>query len=851
MGRVPIIPVLLFLSVLTHASELDSLIIINKNSTTIGGYLDQIDALENVHLSYKPEDIELYKHVKIETDSVTVNQLLCKLFYKSDIFYKKVQKQIILYKNTDKSKYAVNGKVFDSETQERLIGAAIVNIENNKGVIANAEGYFLLQLKAGYYKVQIAYIGYKPVIKTILVNESIYLDIDLYPSGTIDEVRIYGEEAVSDHNSNMKLNLPSKKINQLPLSFGETDVLKTIQFLPGVQAGMEGTSGIYVRGGDMGQNQILLDGIPIYHAGHMLGIFSLINTSSIQKATLVKGGFPAKYGGAASSYLNVYLKEGNKNKHTGEFSAGLLTLSGMAEGPLSGGQGSYMISARRTWLDLLEIPIVVAVQGFDDREYASYYFGDIQTKITRKINDKNKLAFNIFKSSDKYKNLYRDYNSESKEVFKWGTTAASFSWICRPTVKQQVNTTLIFHQYKFAKNQDYDIDRISANNKAGTTNLILKSDVEYFASNQIKIDYGAEIKYNLYNPNVIGIVNYNLEELIPVQRINIPITYIATIGSIYSDLNYKGEKGFTLNLGLRASTCIVDNKTRSSIQPRIFVRQKTGKNSSVFAAFDRTVQYKQLLTTTRLTIPTDLWVPVTDKIAPLQSNQISAGYHINLNNKYRLTTETYLKQLFNCLDISNNSDLFNLQKQWTEKVETGSGRAYGFELLVEKTSGKINGWASYTNSRTFRTFKNINQGKEYPYRFDKPHVVQIAAIYKIKENISLSANWIFANGMRFTYPEYTYQNLGREFSEYSSGSNISTDLISYENKNEYQYPNYHRLDLGIEFKKFKKRTFRLWTIGIYNAYLKYNPYYVESYDGTLYGTALLPTIPFVKYTVKY
>ncbi len=545
------------------------------------------------------------------------------------------------------------------------------------------------------------------------------------------------------------IKIPIKQITKIPALLGEVDVLKAVQLLPGVQSGTEGASGLYVRGGGPDQNLVLLDGTPVYNVSHLFGFFSIFNADAIKNVELIKGGFPARYGGRLSSVLEINMKEGNLKEYKGEATIGLIASKFTFEGPIKKDRSSFIVSARRTYIDILMQPFIRSQSGEQDVS-TGYYFYDLNGKINYKLNEKNWWYLSIYNGDDKfyYKNkpysyLYDGvrYEEESKANIGWGNITGALRWNHQFNDKLFSNVTTTYSRYKFlisdyeAQSETTDSTHTQTINSlayfSGIYDWNGKIDFDYIPSPNHYFRFGANGIYHTFQP---GATNFTYSS----QTTNIDSTIgnkniYASEFAIYAEDDWKISNHIKANIGLHLSGFLVNEKFYYSAEPRFSARYLFKNDWSIKTSFATMQQYIHLLTNSNIGLPTDLWVPAIDSVLPQKSQQVAFGVAKTLGKKYLFSVEGYYKWMENLITYKEGANFINTSDNWENKIETGKGWSYGAELFLQKKTGKLTGWIGYTISWTFRQFENLNFGEPFPYKYDRRHDVSIVTSYKINK----------------------------------------------------------------------------------------------------------------------
>lgn len=626
--------------------------------------------------------------------------------------------------------------------------------------------------------------------------------------------------------------------------------------LPGVKMGNEGSSAIYVRGGSPDQNLILLDEVPLYYVSHYGGFFSIFNSDAISNVTLIKGGFPARYGGRLSAVLDVRMKEGNKQNYQGAATIGLLSSKISFEGPIVKDKTSFIISARRSILDLF----MRAASSIQYKVSQGFSFYDINAKINHEFSDKDKIYLSVYNGNDNFFTKVKDkekfgYASNSKTW--WGNLASAFRWNHLYGSRMFSNFSLIYSKYKLSYKNEYDgTGFISQNNfNSWIEDFGGKIDYEYNAAFNHKLRFGANAVYRTFNPGVFSLytkdsTNYTSDTTYGSTKI-----YSTELAAYIEDEFNLGRR-FSANVGLHYSQYFVDKESFYSFEPRISTNLLITKSASIKASFVSMRQYLHLLTNSGVGMPTDLWVPATRFAQPEQSYQATLGFAKTFyDKKFELSIESYYKTMQNLIAYSEGSSFYS-GKNWQDKVETkGKGESYGIEFLLQKKAGKATGWIGYTLSKTTRQFDNINHGKVYDFRYDRTHDLSIVFNYRISKYWNFSSSWVYSTGDAITLAQGKYSMVNNMAEDNVVGLSYDMPAHIYNGRNTFRIRNYHRLDIGFNYTKMKKRGEATWNFSIYNAYNRMNPsYYMydnDNGDSRLMMVTEFPILPSVSYSFVF
>ncbi len=759
----------------------------------------------------------------------------------------------------------ISGTITDAANGEQMPGVVVHETRLNKAVAANYYGFYSLSLPKGNSKVCFSHIGYEKDTVQVILHGDTVINLLLKPIVTqINELEVYGKNPSNTQTG--VISLKTAQIKNAPVLLGESDLLKTIQLLPGVKGGIEGTGGMYVRGGTPDQNLILLDGVPIYNTSHFFGFFSVFNTDAISGFTFYKGGMLARYSGRLSSVLDIKMKEGNNQKLSGEGSLGLIASKITLEGPLGGKNTSFIVSGRRTFIDILTLPLRKMKSASSDA-MPGYYFYDLSAKINHKINDRNRVYLSIYNGKDyagtSFKGSSGNYESKIKSTngFGWGNFTTAVRWNWQPGSKLFSNLTLVYSNYTFKiedKREETETKNGILNTylnryTSGINDLGARWDVEYYATPNYTIRTGANITRHMFNPGVNIIRNPGDKTVTSIDTTfgNKNIWVNELFG--YVENEFKLFENLTTNLGVHYSVFMVEGKNYQSIQPRLSMAYQATDQISLKTSYGKVSQYLHLLTNSTIGLPTYLWLPATSKVKPQEAWQYSAGVYYQWNKGYSFSLEGYIKEMLNLIEYKEGASFYQINSSWEDKIESGRGTSKGIELFVQKNTGKLTGWVGVTLSKTDRKFENINFGQEFPFRYDSRLDISALATYQISDRIRLNAAWVFHTGNAVTLALEKIPAYNADTSTYAS--QYVTWVKNVTSRNNFRTPVYHRLDVGVDFIKQKKHHTRTWSIGIYNIYNRLNPFYIypdiENGKATIQQFSLFPALPYVKYSVKF
>lgn len=746
--------------------------------------------------------------------------------------------------------FTISGTIKDKATGEELIGATVLVKELvSTGVSANEYGFYSLTLPKGKYTLKASYVGYEDLTLAVLLDKNQKVELLLESGKALQEVVVKAEKE-DDKLTNASMGtekLDIKEIAKLPVLFGEKDVLKTLQLLPGVKSAGEGNSGFYVRGGSSDQNLILLDEAPVYNASHLLGFFSTFNSDAIKDASLIKGNSPAQYGGRLASVLDVKMKEGNDKDYNVAGGIGLISSRLSVEGPIQKEKSSFMVTGRRTYADVF----LKASPDFKDN---SLYFYDLNAKANYRINDKNRVFLSGYFGRDVL-GLGDAFGID------WGNRTGTLRWNSIINQKLFSNTSLIYSDYDYNIQVSGGGSTFNINSEIQDWNF--KQEFQYFPNTKNTWRFGVNAIYHKLTPSRFQSEDNTETNTSQVSR-------YALENAIYANNNFSVNEKINVDYGLRLSSYTIlggdtyniydkgvktdskvlaegtVGKTYINLEPRISASYKTSNSSSIKLGYARNTQNLHLLSNSTSASPTDQWIGNSYNIKPEISDQVGLGYFQNFsNNAYEFSVEAYYKDMQNQVDYKNGADI-NTVPDVESELLYGKGRAYGLEFFLKKKKGRFTGWLSYTLSRTERQIEGINNGNWYAAKQDRTHDLSLVGMYQLSKKWSISALFVFYTGSAVTFPSGKYTIEGNT-------------AYYYTERNGYRMPNYHRLDISATYES--KNTGRYqssWNFGLYNVYGRENAYTITFEDDPnnanrtrAVQTALFKWVPSVTYNFKF
>ncbi|WP_195450035.1 TonB-dependent receptor [Bacteroides nordii] len=876
--------VLLF-ALQTQAQKAETKLSFSIRNATLEEFVKRIENSTGFSFIYG-EEVKINHRLTLDVKQKTIPEILNLAFANEPVKYQITGRHILLQKKKQKPvsrKFTISGYVTDGTSSETLIGANILESRQQQGTTTNPYGFYSITLPAGETELSFSYLGYTTRQYRLELSKDTLINVLMQDNNQLEEVVIVSDKAEAGITATQMgaQEIPIAQIKNTPSILGEADVMKTIQLMPGVQAGVEGSAGLYVRGGGPDQNLILLDGVPVYNVDHLFGFFSVFTPEAVKKVTLFKSSFPARFGGRLSSVVDVRSNDGDMKKYHGTLSVGLLSSKIQLEGPIIRDKTSFNISARRSYIDLIAKPFMPK----DDK--ISYYFYDINAKINHKFSDRSRLFLNFYNGKDSYYFKTTDSSSsmyKDKMSLNWGNTIATARWNYIFNQKLFSNTTVAYNKYRMDANSTVYtktnlIESISESNyhsnyHSGICDWSYLIDFDYNPTPAHHIKFGAGYLHHDFRPEVATSKIQEKEDGITKQDTLYNSISNSTIQahevSAYIEDNFDIGSRLRMNVGLHLSMFRVQRRNYFSAQPRVSARYQLTRHTALKASYTKMSQYIHLLSSTPISMPTDLWVPVTSKIKPMQAHQYSLGSYYTGLTGWEFSVEGYYKQMRNVLEYKEGVSFLGSSSGWENKVEMGKGRSMGIEFMAQKTTGKTTGWIAYTLAKSDRKFAigGINNGERFPYKYDRRHNLSLVVNHKFSNRIDIGASWIFSTGGTATIAEEVTAII-------RPGEDAIQQKDYIEKRNNYRLPASHRLNIGVNFNKKTKHGVRTWNISLYNAYNAMNPtmiysnnsggyasYIKNQEDGKVYlqyipakrkitKLTLLPCVPSVTYTYKF
>lgn len=747
----------------------------------------------------------------------------------------------------------LSGKITDAETGEDLIGATVIAVDLLTGIASNAYGFYSLSLPAGKHLVRFSFVGYENIEKYIDFSESRVLNIELGPS-----LNKLGEILVSEERNDKNIVAPElgieklnlKQIESIPVFFGENDILKSIQLLPGVSNASEGSTGFNVRGGSIGQNLILLDEAPVYSSSHLMGFFSIFNSDAIKSATIYKGGIPARFGGRAASVLDVTMNNGNNKQFSASGGIGLVASRLELEAPLIKDRMSFILSARRTYADLAAKVFLPDNIINDDMKF---YFYDLNAKLNVTLNDKNRIFLSGFFGKDLFE-------LGSGIGTAWDNATGTIRWNHLFSNKLFSNTSLVYSNYDYG----FIFGSNSLKLKSGIEDISLKENISWYINPDNTLKFGFNLTWHSFSPGEITtdeIIDFEvvrgekrgLESAVYIQNEqDFSPRFNANYGIRLSGFFQSGPVWYYNydNSGIPVDSSYYEKGDIASpylgIEPRIILNFILSNRSSLKISYNRMAQYLHLFSNTDAGLPTDIWMPSSNNIKPLYVDHFSAGFMRNYsNNSIETSVEIYYKNISNASDYKDGADII-FNEHLESQVLTGRGRSYGLELFIKKKHGRLQGWLSYSLSKSENRIKGVSNNNWYPLRHDKTNDISLVTIMNISKRFSASVVWIYTSGNAVTFPSGMYML-------------DNNPVPYYTERNGYRMPAYHRMDLSLTLKGKERKKFEsAWDLSFYNLYNRHNAYMIsfgesETVPGATEAVklSLFGIVPSLSYKFKF
>jgi len=842
---------------------------LNMKKAPVERVLDEISKQTGLLFSFRTSTLSELNRFSFSKKSFTIESFLQQVFLPNGINYSFIAPNVIVLKPINApspKRFVVSGVIIDSLSGERLVGANIFLVLDKRGIVTNNEGFYSFQQSSDSLLIKVSYVGFNTKTIALKLGSNIRLDISLSPSILLNPVQVSNNNEVNSVNQEggNTITLKGKQITEISPLFGEADVFRTLQLLPGVQSVGEGTPGLYVRGGSPDQNLVLLDGVQLYNPVHIFGFYSIFNPGIVSNVTLSKGPFAAKHGGRLSSVIDIVTKDGNNQKIKGEAMLGIMGSRLLLEGPIGKSKKTtFLASARRSHIDFFLSPFVDANLSTQNAGFLSaYYFYDLNAKVVHRFNKNSKLIFSFYNGQDKVSlnntfkldNPQRQIQEKDLQSFSWGNTAISAKWQQILSAKSILRVSTWYSSYDFGNKSEYSFRETIGNSstlnffeykfKSNIQDIGARVDLDYFIFKKWAINLGAHTINHAFQPGVTTLTS-NLPNLEPETNINKSNTGLES--AVYLDNQIKIGRKTVLNLGAHFTMFSVENTNYFSLQPRFSLVRYLTKNITLSTGYSKMQQFMHLLTNSTIGIPSDLWILSSENIAPQVNNQWNASIQYK-EKSFVAGIDAFSKRIENVLEYRDGANYLKTNSNWEEKVVAGIGNSNGIEFYIEKTWGKFTGWAGYCLSKSTRQFEEINEGEPFLFRYDRRHDVSSTASYQINKSSVISINYVFATGTPITLPEQIYSGV--------SNSQPVVDIYIPGKRNDFIMPNYHRMDINYSHQKVNNWGKRVWSFGFYNASNRQNPFFItpaynDQGQRILRQVTLFPIIPSISYRQQF
>ncbi|MFY8020948.1 MAG: TonB-dependent receptor [Bacteroidia bacterium] len=844
----------------SRAQQVSKIYRFHINNKGIESILDSLEKLSTKKFYYSSSLIPIQRKITYHFDQASLMDILIFLFPEPDIQITELDQKIIISKK-DIKKYTFSGYIKDAASSENLIGVSISDVNQRHTAISNAYGFFSLDLPEGNNKIRFSYVGYKTFEKRIQISGNTEENIIMQNDEELEELIVKANEE-DPLKGIQNIEIPLKKIGDIPAMMGENDVIKYLSLTPGVSKGTESNQGMFIRGGTPDQNLIMVDDATIYSAYHLFGINSLFSGSELRHAELNKSGFSAKYGGRTAAVLNMSLKDGNRQEFDVDAGLGLLASHLQIDGPLVKNKSSILFSARRTYVDLLSKPF------FQDGENAAYYYYDINAKMNLDINPKNRLYFSLYNGHDLFKTESSNGTDTDKSLIKWGNSAFSFRWNTQLNNKLFLNTTCYRTSYSSLINVGFSgiNNANSIELKTGIVDVGLKTDFDYTLSNRHWIKTGLHIIQHQFTPSLLNVQIDEKGALENLQETKINGLEMA----LYVEDKIKISKKTELNAGLRMNLFRINQTSYFYPEPRLQLNHAFNQKLLMNLSYTHMTQYVNLISTGMLGLPSEIWIPSTENLKPQIAKQISGGYAWKLNPYFTLSQEFYYKkskhtsayrQGAGFLSLLTEFNSMNKGISFFESLLTqGQTEAYGTELSLNFKKGKFESWFCYNLGKINQQFDDLNRGRWFDAFYDRRHDLNWVGIYKPNKHWTFSISWIYGSGFAMSLPTANIGTIGHAPINNSGmilDGEFSSNSYYYPYKNNYRTAATHRMDFACKYQFKTKRTTQILSLSIYNVYNRANPFYydidtkIENGKTVLKQISFFPTLPSFSWRILF
>lgn len=845
--------------------------------------LAELQKVNGIGISYSNQIFDADYVKSISAYDQEFGEVLLELLAGTNTNFKVIGSEIVLFKIDPEDKIVVRGYIRDANSGEALITANVYEPSSQSGAITNYYGFYSLSVSPGYHKLNYRYLGTQVNTDYVYLEKDTVIDMTLRTTLTLSEVLVKPKKVHPSYQFENpgRQKISDGKIATTPSLGGEADLLRTAFLLPGVQSGGDGLGGLFVRGGNTDQNLILLDGVPVYNASHLVGIYSIFNSEAIKSSELIRSSIPARYGGRLSSVFDVRTREGNEKKFRVNGGLGLISAKLSLEGPIKKDTSSYFIGYRRSLLDLYVQPVADFFNNRNGVEgQTTYNFQDINAKVNYKINNHNRVYLNFYFGGDTYSDSrQREGVFDSRPILEsaldelsWGNTIGSFRWNHIYGGRLFSNTTVTFSRYQldtkaFIGFKEIGVDTVNVSEfdfnqfRTNIEDIALIQDFDYYVSPKLKFHFGLNFIRHKFDPaitllNESNLEGYTFDNILsddPISNITQPVEALDLAAYLETDI--KIGKKISGNFGVRATGFSVEDTTYYSLQPRLSLIYKYKPNQNLRIGYTVLDQPLHLLQRSGIGLPTDLWVPSNSFVAPQRSQQISLGWILNPNEDFHFGAEVYYKKMSNLLTYQEGANFGSVDGvNWVNQVTAGQGAAYGIELWYDQNFENSHINLNYTFAFSDRQFDEIANGEAYPFRYDRRHFFKAHYFRSLGKKWTLNSSFVFGTGNAVTLPTSVFD---LPSSQTLGGFNTPT-ILDFTNRNGFRMPEYHRLDLSLIWTESRPNFEQRVEIGVFNIYNRKNPLFItliqdpNNPDETQPAQfSLLPLLPSISYTFRW
>jgi hypothetical protein len=827
---------------------------------TVAAFLADIRKQTGVSISYASSVVDSNKKVKVPVRTADLAAILEDILQGQAVEATESNGGILLVPRTVTSNAAghyriATGRLREKGSGEVIIGASVYDPDLQVGTTTNSYGLYQLAIPEGERRLCIAYVGYKPDTLWMPASGNVRRDLDLVPIATIAEVKVVQRDKGTPGE---RLRLTPADFKGQPQALGESDPMRSLQLQPGVQAGVDGSSGVIVRGGDPGQNLHLFDGVPLYFVDHFFGLTSVYNSEALKAVDFYKGAFPARYGGRLSSVIDVHGRDGDLQHLGGQASVGLLKASANLEGPIIKDKVGFMVSGRRSWIDG---PLSAV------REIPEAYFYDLNAKAHWVVNENHRLYVGFYTGRDLIRFTTGNTEQDAYMRVRWNNTVGSVRWNAVISPKLLFNATGTYSYFQFdQKDRVFDVDsagKLLSNftlGKSAIRDAALNLQFQWTPGRGHRVQLGSRVGNANFAPS-------SLDRISGISSISDPLgdpfgsvstRFKSTELTVYAEDAIRLGESWTIRPGLHMTAWLSGDFKYTSFQPRFYAAYRPKPRHTVYASLSRMGQFLHLLSNNSFGLSSDFWVPSTARIRPEEAWQGTLGWAGNWK-KTDFNIEAYYKDVDGVMMVTTGRSLFDNSNGWQDKVEQGQGWGYGAEVAASKSIGPFTASLAYTLSWNWRQFEGLNDGKKFPYRYDRRHNLNTRLSYAPNKRFDAVVQWMFLTGEAFTLPDQLYADLNNNLNTNNIpfGGGGSQYTYNYTDWNAYRLPDVHRMDVGVNFTKYRgSRYSRIWSLGVFNVYGRPNVSFVtiqndDQGDLKLQGVSIFQFIPYVSLKVKF